>query len=110
MAKWEERFLILCNCGLLYFKKGHGQPQKFKLLNNFMVVPLGPQEEAKQKKQFLFKINFSKEGSDNKKADKNMLIACPNHHERIGWVRALHKYQLQIMEYKMKFFRERLNV
>ena len=35
--KWEERFLVLTNCGLLYFKKGHDQPQKFKLLNNFIV-------------------------------------------------------------------------
>jgi len=31
--KWEERFLLLSNCGLLYFKSGHAQPQKFKLLN-----------------------------------------------------------------------------
>ena len=24
--KWEERFLMLTNCGLLYFKKGSNQP------------------------------------------------------------------------------------
>jgi len=58
----------------------------------------------------MFKICFSKlDGAekDNKNA-KDLLIACVNQQERKGWVRALHKYQLQIMEYKMKYFREKL--
>ena len=24
--KWEERFFLLCDCGLLYFKRGNDQP------------------------------------------------------------------------------------
>jgi len=44
---WEERFLVLCNCGLLYFKRGEDQPKKFKSLNNFIVTGLDDKEEAK---------------------------------------------------------------
>jgi hypothetical protein len=34
---WEERLLILTDAGLIYFKKGSDQPQKYKALNNFIV-------------------------------------------------------------------------
>jgi len=71
-----------------------------------MIVPQTDAECAKQKKQWLFKVVFNK-GDGN--AKKDLLIACQNHTERVGWVRAFHKYQLQIMEYKMKYFRERLD-
>lgn len=37
LNRWEERFLVLTHCGLLYFKKGDIQPKKFKPLNTFVV-------------------------------------------------------------------------
>lgn len=40
MNSWEQRFLMITNCGLLYFKKGNDQPQKFKSLNNFIIQVL----------------------------------------------------------------------
>ena len=43
--KWEERFLILTNCCILYFKKGMDQPQKFKALNKFKIISLNEAEE-----------------------------------------------------------------
>lgn len=49
-SKWEERFMMLTNCGLLYFKKGQEQPQKFKLLNNFIVRILTEEEQKQIKK------------------------------------------------------------
>ena len=58
-AKWEERFMMLTNCGLLYFKKGQEQPQRFKLLNNF-IVRIPTEAETKQmKKQYVFRIIFN---------------------------------------------------
>ena len=41
---WEERFLVLSNCGLMYFKREEEQPQKFKSLNNFIVESLSNEE------------------------------------------------------------------
>lgn len=57
---WEERFLVLCNCGLLYFKRGEDQPKKFKSLNNFIVTGLTSDEEKKQGKSNMFKVAFNK--------------------------------------------------
>lgn len=58
--QWEERFLVLTNCGLLYFKKGSEQPQKFKLLNNFLIEGLSNQECKTHKKDYILKIKFNK--------------------------------------------------
>ena len=70
-----------------------------------MVTPMDAMEEAKQKKDYLFKVCFSKgDGA----AKKDLMIACQGIEDRKGWIRAFHKYQLQIMEYKMKYFNERL--
>lgn len=47
LRRWQERYMMLTNCGLLYFKSNSLQPQKFKLLNNFIVYPLNAKEEQK---------------------------------------------------------------
>ena len=102
-VSWEERFLVLANCGLLYFKKGEDQPKKFKSLNNFIVKALTPEEEAKLSKKNVLRVSFNKIH-----VKKDMLIACPTKADRDAWVRGLTEFQLQVFEARMKKFAEKL--
>jgi len=102
-VSWEERFLVLANCGLLYFKKGEDQPKKFKSLNNFIVKALTPEEERKVSKKNVLRVSFNKIH-----VKKDMLIACATKGDRDGWIRSLTEYQLLVFEARMKKFAEKL--
>jgi len=71
LQRWQERFMLLTNCGILYFKPNSLQPQKFKLLNNFIVKPLEEKEEKRQGRKFCFKISFNKLYTK-----RDLLISC----------------------------------
>ena len=63
MNQWQQRFVVLTNAGLVYFKVDEMrkeedlEPQNFKPLNDFVIVPCKPKEVNKP---FAFKILFSK--------------------------------------------------
>lgn len=98
-AVWEERFLVLTNCGFLYFKQGVDQPKKFKPLNNFILESLTPEEEEKVGKPNCFRVRFSKSI-----AHKDNLISCLTASDKRDWIRALQQYQLDLMEVRMEAF------
>lgn len=98
--QWKERFLMLSNCGLLYFKKGAMQPAKYKLLNNFIVVPLTPEEEKKQSKKNVIRVKFNKT-----QVKRDLFISLKNSEERNDWVKALLVHQIKILDAKIKHFK-----
>ena len=55
-TSWEERFLLLTDAGLIYFKKNNDQPQKYKTLNNFIVQAIDGAAAKKAGRMFMFKI------------------------------------------------------
>lgn len=84
---WEERFMCLTNCGLLYFAKGQDQPKKFKALNNFIFKPLTDEEEKSLGKQNVLKLIFNK-----KLVKQDMLIQYESKATRKAWMKAFYEF------------------
>lgn len=103
-AKWEQRFLVLTNCCILYFKKGLDQPQKFKALNSFQILSLNETEEKSKGRPHVIKLVFNK-----KLVAKDMLIACPSKAEKRSWTRAFKDYQIHVLEKRMELFAKRIS-
>ena len=84
---WEERFMCLTNCGLLYFARGQDQPKKFKALNNFIFKPLNDADEKRLGKKNILRLIF------NKKLVKNdLFVSFPDKAERKAWMKAFYEY------------------
>lgn len=102
--KWEQRFMILTNCCLLYFKKGMDQPQKFKALNQFQIINLSEEEETQKGRPNIIKLVFNK-----RLVAKDMMIAFPSKAEKRSWSRALKDYQINVLEKRMELFAKRIS-
>jgi len=96
---WDERFFVLTNSGMVYFRK---QNVQFKCLDDyrdndfkpltFFVVRI-PENEKGVK--FPLRVDFlmNDNGGDSKVA-KEWLLDCPNEQEQMAWLVALKRYQL----------------
>ena len=101
---WEERFMCLTNCGLLYFAKGQDQPKKFKPLNNFIFKPLTDEEEKSLGRSNVLKLIFNK-----KLVKQDMLIQYESKATRKAWMKAFYEFQLATLEARMSQFAKRLS-
>lgn len=102
--RWTQRYCILTNGGLIYFKTNSTQPQKFMLLNNYIVKALSEKEEKSAGRKYCFKVVFN-----HFLTKRDLIISCEDSKDLKQWVRAFHQNQLGIMTTKMELFAKRLS-
>mmetsp|Transcript_38602 Transcript_38602/g.50599 ORF Transcript_38602/g.50599 Transcript_38602/m.50599 type:complete len:186 (+) Transcript_38602:3266-3823(+) len=107
LARWQTRFVVLSNAGLIYFKVGDMQskddlsPQHFKPLNDFVVKEAS---EAETGKPNCFYIIFCKSSL----VTTPMLLSAPTPHDMKEWINALRLHQIDVIASRATFFERKL--
>ena len=97
----------MTNAGLVYFKVDEMrkeedlEPQNFKPLNDFIIVPCKPKEINKP---FGFKILFSK----GVLVQKDLILAANGETDMQEWITAFRLHSIDTIEAKSKFFEKKL--
>merc|ERR1711893_247099 len=107
MNSWQQRFVVLTNAGLVYFKVDEMrkeedlEPQNFKPLNDFVILPCKPKEVNKP---FAFKILFCK----GVLIQKDLILAANGEQDMQEWITAFRLHSIDTIEAKSKFFEKKL--
>lgn len=86
-GNWQQRFVVLSNAGLIYFKvdamtqKDDLAPQNFKPLNDFVIQEC---EESEVGRENCFRVIFCKTSI----VKHPMLMAAPSAHDKKEWISA----------------------
>jgi len=106
-GSWQQRFVVLTNAGLVYFKVDEMkkeedlEPQNFKPLNDFVIAEADMQEA---KKQWAFKVLFCK----GTMLQKDLLLAAPTEQDMKEWIKAFRLHQIDTLEARSKFLEKKL--
>ena len=107
IATWQQRFVVVSNAGLVYFKVDEMrkeedlEPQNFKPLNDFAITEV---DEKSAGRAFAFKIVFC-EGSI---IQKDLLLAAQNDADRREWIDAFRQHQIDTIAARSKFLEKKL--
>ena len=122
-GEWQDRFVVLTNAGMLYFKAEQMkkdtelEPQNFKPLCDFVVAEVTGAVskqtpfltfnyvyQAPKNKLYTFKIIFAKDGA----IQREMLMAAPSEKDKDEWITAFRAHQIDMFEARSKYFDRKL--